>query len=547
MNESSRWLRLVLAFNAILLIGGALWLRTFSLASLPEHHSDESFYGLQTYRLIHGETPLGRTPSRNLLSPLFVLAQAPFTAVLGPSIWTLRLPAVISGLAAAVVLFVVVRRTLDERTAALAALGLLAFPAAVWFSRIGWEISQPPLVAAVALGLLWAGRPLALLGWLVLAPMTHPTNIFLVPFLAPAAIVASRRDGRWIAPRTALALLVGSIALVVGFAILMRGNANVAGHASTSRNVVRFLDGLVRFVVFWDRPDAPAEAFAPYLWGVLVCFVMVATLGLSQLIRDRDRGRLAILAGWVLVLVAFDWKAGSLVLADVGVRRYGAVLIVPTLLSASILLEAALRPLLCMADARIRLVGWAMPAAIGWMMIGATITFAYGPFLKAGHRLTALVTADPFAGAAEVIRSEAPERHETRRKTVVVAQDQYLNGLQLEYLLADRHEIHVTPFLTLLEVWKLRTDPSGAGLADRRDRLGELLRDGAFVVALPESPDDRGRGIIEDVVARSLDANDVSRWPADCQVVYRRRALPVEPVYVAPGKIGKSDELTRAR
>ncbi len=528
------WTRWVLLANVGLLIAGSFWLRTFSLASLPEHHSDESFYGLQTHHMLRGETFLSHTTSRNVVSPLLVLTQAPFDLAFGPSIYTLRLPVVLAGLAAAVVLFLVGRRALDDRTAAIAALGVLALPPAIQFSRFGCEYGQTPLVGVVALGLLWARRPLALLGWLAFAPLTHPTNLLLLPFLMPLAWLGARDHAESSERRRWKVLLGGMVAIGVVGLVLLRSNPNVASQSAASRAPLAFLDGYAQFLVGWDQAATPDSSFAASRWGLLAVISVLVFAGLPRLIRGRARTRLAILAGWVITLLAFDVAAGANVLADSILRRYGSVLIVPTVLSIAILLESALRPLMAAARPAVRLSGWIAPAAAGWLLLIATLHFGFGPYLRGTHRLNAFVTTDPFASAARVVVGELPAESDRRGKAVVVTQDLYINGLQTEYLLADRPDVVVKPLMTLLEVWKFRTDPTGVALRERRERLARLLDEGAFAVAIPTSAAERGQGIIESVVAETLDANDIKRWKASNQVVYRRKAVPEEPIYRVP-------------
>lgn len=543
MDGSNRWRRWMLAANAGLLIAGALWLRTFSLASLPEHHSDESFYGLQTHRMLDGLTFLSRTTSRNFVSPLLVATQVPFDLTIGPSIYTLRLPVVLAGIAAAVVLFLVARRALDDRTAAMAGLGILALPPAIQFARFGCEYGQTPLVGVVGLGLLWAKRPLALLGWLAFAPLTHPTNLLLLPFLLPLAWVSARREPDRKARRRWMVLGAGMVAVGVGGYLLLRANPNVVGQTTASRTPLAFLDGFAHFLL-GSNPPAASDASR---WALLAGLVAASAFGLPRLIRERDRPRLAILLGWVGTLVAFDLVAGAGVLADPQLRRYGAVLIMPTVLAASILLESALRPLVTAERGGLRSSGWLAPTAIGWLLLAAAVHFHFGPYLAGNHRLAAFVTDDPFEAATRVIIDELPADPDRRGKDLVIAQDQFINGLQVEYLLSDRPDVQVKPLMTLLEVWEYRNDPAGEALRKRRERLASLLQEGAFAVAIPSSAPERGQGMIESVAADALAPDDLRRWEVSNQVVYRRRNVPEEPIYRVPGTALRPGEAPVAR
>src|SRR5690242_18276870 len=89
-----------IAFRALLwvLFGVAVWFRVTSLEALPDVESDEAWYGIQAYRLGHGQPFEFQTPNCNPLNPLHTGLEVPLLLVFSPAYWILRAPAVLAGL-----------------------------------------------------------------------------------------------------------------------------------------------------------------------------------------------------------------------------------------------------------------------------------------------------------------------------------------------------------------------------------------------------------------------------------------------------------------
>src|SRR4051794_22398069 len=85
------------AFQAllVLLFGVAVWFRVTSLEALPDIESDEAWYGIQAYRLGHGEPFEIQTPNGNLLNPLNTGLEVPLLLLFEPGYWILRVPSLL--------------------------------------------------------------------------------------------------------------------------------------------------------------------------------------------------------------------------------------------------------------------------------------------------------------------------------------------------------------------------------------------------------------------------------------------------------------------
>ena len=520
--RAQRIMALLLGVNLVLLVAGACWLRTFSLASIPTHWADESYYGIQTARLLRGEPFQIRTTSGNILSPLFVLTQAPILLLSGPTIWALRLPAVLSGLLTVGLVYRLGRRWLDRETALIAAVIVLTLPTSVRFSRVGCEFSQTPLVGAIAFALAMGGRGTWLYGWLWLGLLVHPTNIFLLPLVGPIYLVrVIRRDpGRWRRALATTGLAAASIALP--FAAWVSGNSNVQGHAEDPRDWLAFLDSFGRFLAHFSREAPSGTPGTAYRWAFRIALVALGGIGGTLLWRRRRWDRLAVLVGLATALASFHVAAGSTVLDDHEMKRYGAVLIVPSALAVAVLIEACL-PRMTPSRGVGRVAGLAVVLAGPWLMLLATKVQVFELDLqRPGESLGRFLSDDPFEEAADVIlrnidRSRGPSPH------LIIAQDLHLNGQQIDFLTSHRPDVQVVPWFTLFEVWVKRQEPDGAPLIPRTEKLVEAIRGGAYAVTCPGSPADRGGGLIEAALAAHVPADQLARWNNASMAVYRLR------------------------
>src|SRR5262245_15822781 len=79
------WLRGLIGLNIVALLAVAVWFRCRDLGNLPGVNGDEAWYGVQAELWLRGEPVAWRTPTGNLLNPLFFWPQVALHAIFEPS------------------------------------------------------------------------------------------------------------------------------------------------------------------------------------------------------------------------------------------------------------------------------------------------------------------------------------------------------------------------------------------------------------------------------------------------------------------------------
>jgi len=207
--------------GAVLLI--ALFLRVCDLDGVPPGvQGDEMFNTLDASRLGSEHLPL-YFPANYGREPLFIYLVALSTRLLGVSLWAVRLPAALGGLAVVLFTYLLARRLLGFRVGLLAAALTAVSFWPLMISRVGLRAVTLPVCQAVAMYALdrtvrehrfaWAAVAGLSFG---LLPYTYiPGQLFLVVpllWLPLAALIGRRRweSTRWMALVVTLALLVAS-------------------------------------------------------------------------------------------------------------------------------------------------------------------------------------------------------------------------------------------------------------------------------------------------------------------------------------------------
>src|SRR5438128_1843904 len=98
----------------VLLFAIAFWFRVTSLESMPYPDGDEAWYGIQVGHLLTGKPFARFTPPGNPINPFFSGMLTPLMMVSKPRLWLLRVPSVISGIAAVVLTYVLGARIWDR-------------------------------------------------------------------------------------------------------------------------------------------------------------------------------------------------------------------------------------------------------------------------------------------------------------------------------------------------------------------------------------------------------------------------------------------------
>lgn len=178
-----------------------LLLRTYAFASIPRGlNQDEASTAYDAYSLIHfGVDRHGFRLPVVLVSwgsGMYALASylaAPFIGVFGLEVWSARLPHLLAGLAALPLFFVLVRDTIDRRTARIGVVLLAISPWHVMVSRWGLDSNLFPFVFLVATVLFVRSmtRPRLLIGAAMgysLALYSYGTAYVVVPAFIGLAV-----------------------------------------------------------------------------------------------------------------------------------------------------------------------------------------------------------------------------------------------------------------------------------------------------------------------------------------------------------------------
>src|SRR5688572_23562479 len=166
-----------------MIVALAIFLRLYEVHRLPGMQGDEAWYGLQARLLLSGAPIEWRTPTGNVPGMIHLWSLILLHSLFEPSLLLLRLPSILTSIAALLLAYAVGRRFFGQ-AAGMGSLVLMAcLPVTIAYARLGWDPSHSPLLVLAAAYAAFAGRRLlgALLFALALA--NHPSAAFIAPFL----------------------------------------------------------------------------------------------------------------------------------------------------------------------------------------------------------------------------------------------------------------------------------------------------------------------------------------------------------------------------
>ncbi len=308
------------------------------LGRWPGLNGDEAWYGVQALDLLRGARPPLTTPTGNAVNPFFLGLQVAAHALLPPSVATVRLPAVLSG-TAAVLLAYPLLRPLGRRAAAAATVLVACLPLGIAYARFGWDQSQGLLMGLLACGAALRGRRLWTALALAAAFVVHPSNLYVAPFLLALLLV---RISTGPPPRRRV---LESAALALGAAALVLALAALAPRPAASGNPLAGLAHLPALVPWMLRmlagpsvyahvsaPPGPATVLAHDLGGAVLAGLLGGA-GLWRAARARDVDAVTAVVGLAASFLLFAATASALALGP-DAQRYGLFLVVPVLITA---------------------------------------------------------------------------------------------------------------------------------------------------------------------------------------------------------------------
>ena len=421
----------------------AIVFRLYELGRLPGVNGDEAWYGVQAHQWLAGEAPAWRTPNGNVPGPLHMALVLGLESLFPPSFALLRIPAVISSLAAMLLAYALGRRFFDRTTAMAALLLMAVLPINIAYARYGWDPSHSALVVLAALYAALSGWPYLAAIAFAFAIAVHPTNVFAAPFLGLAylgALIEDKREQSW---RNALLF---AMLLVLAVFLIAATTANAGASRSIQQILARLADPAeyARFPLLFARLLS-GDTVLIYLtgsgWGAarpvgdLLAGAAVAGLLLAGLVRMRSApfGRsMGLVAGWAGSILFFFVLAGSEALSP-HYERYGFVLVAPTVMMLAMLIGK------CVPHGR---GGRNLALALPVLSLPLLAAFWLGYFrpLEQGrgdqHRAFWTGPVEPKRAALELIAADAPPAGAT-----IVAEDWWLEW-PIAYL-AERRPLRV--------------------------------------------------------------------------------------------------------
>jgi hypothetical protein len=530
----------------------AFWFRASSLGAFPWHDADESYYGLQTTRMLQGKTFEVRTFNRNILNPYLVGLEAALHLVARPALWVLRAPAVLCGVLAVLLTYVIGSRVLDRTTALIAAVLLAALPYAIHQSRNGLEMSQLPLAGLVVMAFALRGHGLGLLLSFLASMLVHPTAIFLIPIALTIFFVQLVRKGEGDPIRRRRILIgsaIGSLAVVATVSALIFNHplAQVYLKRRPPLDWPRFLDGFERAVLFLRYVPPSKATIHLHRWIFRSVMGVLLILGTWRLARERRWERLALVAGVIASLVVFHLVAGPSMFREV--TRYAVVFLLPTALATACLMEGLFAPRTPTPSETTAPALRGLPLTIALVLAWAMLLSVKQNFLDPGMKgdRESLWTFQPdqkdeYERALSLIRRDVARRRRsggirtTGGTPTPVIVHNYWTIMPLAYLASFSEDIEVVPLIDPMA-------PANGDLDDlcreKQRELGDRMRTGAYAIYRFGVPayvgvPPYGGTVIEDTVNSAFLPGQVRRWMVPTRgggpglVVYRFEDEPAQ-------------------
>jgi hypothetical protein len=345
---------LAIIATALMVVGASF--RVLHLSSMPGVSGDEGWWGVQALSWRAGQPYEAYTTSGNPIDLLFLIPIATLHGFASPSFLLLRAVAAGVNLLALPVGFLLARRVFGATTAWLYTTGIAVLPTAIAHSRIAQDPSQTIFWTSIVIFLALLGwkeqqrawmYALGLLAVFPVALWTHPTNIFIGPFLllpfaawlepmlprsrhgrlmlatAAAGLVTVMILGAWLA----LTKLSGSSQLLdrPWLSIAAARLVNLRDWFELAANGARFFNGVTIYHYFSGARPATLAYDATFV------AVVVALLSAFASPRSITRLDYALLFACAATWLAFYAIAGPQALRP-HAERWGLCLIVPSVL-----------------------------------------------------------------------------------------------------------------------------------------------------------------------------------------------------------------------
>lgn len=438
----SRRERRGIALIIAVLLGIAVLFRLMHLGSVPGINGDEGWWGVQATRWLHDLPYETKTTSGNPIDMAFLVPLGLLHAVAEPSFALLRVLPAAANLVALVVGFFLVRRIFGAPTAWVYTVSLAIAPTAIAHSRFCQDPSQSVLWTSITICFAligfresrrwWAWQLAALLAF-GMAFWTHPTNIFIAPFvvlpIVPVVarqIPASRRGRTYFAVGALGLSIVGAVLVLFVLWPALKGRAGASvllekpwlstatDHLTSGGAWFEYIKNYGRLfsgVTVYRYLSGPHLTAVAYGLGSLVVSIAVIAGVVGKIRRDRSGIDLALLAGWAVMLLLYFAFAGPESIRP-HVERWGLCLLAPGMLVIA-------RGVVSWME-RARVITLVAASAVAFALVGSFYLSYFREFQTTGgrsHRTFITASTEPKQAALEAILAARTG------KVLIVAQD----------------------------------------------------------------------------------------------------------------------------
>ena len=480
------FLQRFLYLNAILVIAFGLIFRFLDLDHIPGITGDDSWLAIQIKQMFAGEDFTFITPTHRLVSPLHILLCIPFYILPTTSLWLLKMPTLISGLAVVPLVYFLFRKTLAKDTLAVLLILVSTLPISILYSRSLGEMSQLVLAMPVVLYFLMNKRI-----WLGLLAMAisltiHPSCIFLMP-LVLCLIVFQVWNDKFFNKKALVLPLVVFIG-VLGWQIWIYPYAwepifrSVQLSLTDFDTFANFLQGFVRV---YSGANALENFAGPIPSGSLLWMDVLASvfLGFSLvgggiLIWRREKKwnlTLVILLG-VFLSAVLQYLVSGIHTVKVGYERFALYLAVPMAVLLSLIFDGVFK------EKKWRTVGLSFAVFIGWAQLLNVQIHFFDLIKKTGGQSVVIYRSaeiDPKLTAYEWMANQQKMSPGPSKK--VVTEDWSLFW-PTSYLDSQAKIFEV------LTLDYLAFDKSFKKLLIGREAIGAALNEGAIFMGFPGGP-----------------------------------------------------------
>jgi len=331
-----------------LIVAAAVAMRVYGIGRIPGILGDEGWYGVQIQRHLAGAGGAWRTPTGNVPGVIQYGSLALLNTLFPPSALLLRIPALLSSLAAMAVAYIIARRYFGA-TAGMAALVLMAcFPVNISYARLGWDPSHTQLLVLFAVFAAVANRRLLSSLCFAFALANHPAAVFAAPFLTLAFFGFDVRLHLWRIAAVRTAAFAGLLVLAILLSLALSPGASHYVGVSTSlarlvdpsawfqfaRLFGRLLSGETVYDFIAGQTFGPLQTEIDIIVLLLLTAMLIA--GLMALRRQPHWPTAAFVAGWLISVFLLFAVAGNWVLRP-SLERFSIALIPPTALALAAL------------------------------------------------------------------------------------------------------------------------------------------------------------------------------------------------------------------